>query len=667
MRRGDDPSDYRRVNWEGLLTPETLTHLAPLFDTLDLTLLDYQTIRDLLELGDYPDEPDLAAGLALLLDAMSQGSLCLPLVPDTTDRRLAAPAASASWQRFAAGLHNGRYHRLAGTAPAVDRPLVVRTDDRNGLLYFQKLYVHEQRLQQRVEELLATGRAPLAPDAAPLIATIYTPESVIRSGRPPRPITRDPHQVAALELVLTHPLAIVSGGPGTGKTSLMVNMLRCLVRAGVDPEHILLAAPTGRAAQRMTEALTAHLGSVARPSGEDRALSALEGHTLHRALHYRHQENGFYHCRARPLPAAVVVVDEISMVDLFVLERFLDAVDPTRTRVVLMGDKDQLPSVAAGAVFAEMIPRTAQPGRFTDRLVMLRTVYRSGEALQRLAAAVNRGRDPGLNPVPLPEALDAPDGSWRFVTSGGEPRRQHDLQHWTEKVLLAPDPADGRGYADLVAAAAGLAPDELLGSEPGRRLLDELLHHLQHARILTLTRRGTAGAETVNRLVGHYLAQRCGQVPDPLNGAFSGGQIVVAQNDYRRGLFNGDLGVVIAGPDGILRTYFAHARTAAAHPVDMLGPWQPAFALTVHKAQGSEFDQVLLMLPEDPQHRLLSREIVYTGVTRARRRVWLYGPAGSLRTALARRIERRSGLAWQDGAPGDGGITDRGGDRRGEP
>jgi exodeoxyribonuclease V alpha subunit len=185
--------------------------------------------------------------------------------------------------------------------------------------------------------------------------------------------------------------------------------------------------------------------------------------------------------------------------------------------------------------------------------------------------------------------------------------------------------------------------DALRGTPAGTVLLERLFAGLHRARVLTLTRQGRLGCDTVNAV----LAQRVAAVHTPGDrGVFSGAAIAIQRNDYGRRLFNGDVGIVLGTADGGYRAYFRHAGQTRVFAVDGLPEWEPAFATTVHKSQGAEFDDVLLVLPEAADHRLLSREIIYTAVTRARRRVVIYGQTAVLQAAVARRNLRQSGLRW---------------------
>ena len=216
-------------------------------------------------------------------------------------------------------------------------------------------------------------------------------------------------------------MLVVSGGPGTGKTSLLVNMLRAMVKTGTDPSRIVLAAPTGRAAQRMTESLVASLATIVDPDENDRGLGRLSGSTLHKLLVYSSRTGGFLYGSRRPIPADVIAVDEVSMVDVVMMDRLFQAIDPQRTRVILLGDKDQLPSVEAGSVLADMSPDAGSA--FAQHFVVLKNVYRSAGKLLDLAQAINAGHPVPLRPMDFDQTLTLNAGGWALC---GNRRCGHD-------------------------------------------------------------------------------------------------------------------------------------------------------------------------------------------------------------------------------------------------
>jgi exodeoxyribonuclease V alpha subunit len=483
---------------------------------------------------------------------------------------------------------------------------------------------------------------------------------------------------------------IVTGGPGTGKTSTVLNLLRGLVRQGLEPERIALTAPTGRAARRLTESLRSGLDRIEQPASGDESLRALHGTTLHRLLRYMPDRNSFLYHRSNPLPFEVLIVDEVSMVDLALMAHLLDAVDPSRTRLICLGDRDQLPSVDAGAVLSdflgmlapgdvaaryspevlraagELLPETREslkhPSFFqqpaarksavsgslrqgwTDRIVELTWSFRSGDAILRAATAVNQGHAeaeslarvfPALVPVGGGQSVAWPDQGCYLVEEEAAPREGVVLD-WIREHF------DGE-YLGLVAQAGGADPAEL------PELCARLFAHLNRSRILAIGRRGRAGVSGINAAAARWFHGRLGLRVARPDALFSGMPVLIVRNDHRRELYNGDVGVVLdVRSDGSaspgFRAYFERpGGRFTGYAMETLPTCEAAFALTVHKSQGSEYERVLLVLPDDPVHRLLSREVLYTGLTRARKLAVVYGSPAALTRAVREKLVRETG------------------------
>jgi exodeoxyribonuclease V alpha subunit len=302
--------------------------------------------------------------------------------------------------------------------------------------------------------------------------------------------------------------------------------------------------------------------------------------------------------------------------------------------------------VEAGAVFAEMIPDGTRKSRFSDRWVVLDRVYRSGRRLLELAGQALRGSFPPVHPVSFQEALGQGPDRWAFVEAAGPDRWQHRLRRWADR-LYGDAPDRGKGsYPALVAEAGRMAPEQLTATRAGGSVMDRIFAVIERGRILTLLRHGLYGCSVINAMIADHLAPQLDATAAAGRNTFSGAPILVTRNDYARELFNGDIGVLIRSPDDVYRGYFRRSGGWIDFPVDLLPSWEPAFAVTVHRSQGSEFEDVLLVLPKDGNNRLLTREIVYTGITRARKRVILHGTRPVLETALGKKIQRQSGLVW---------------------
>jgi len=394
----------------------------------------------------------------------------------------------------------------------------------------------------------------------------------------------DAGQRTAARVALERGLCLISGGPGTGKTYTLARIIG-LLRERDPALAIGLAAPTGKAAARMAEALTAAALALPAPGAM----------TLHRLLGMRPDGS----CRqghANPLALDMLVVDEASMIDLALMARLLDALPP-HARLVLLGDRDQLAAVEAGAVFADLCTSAA----LAACVAPLTTSFRFGGAIGGLAASLRAGD--AATVLDLLRAADGEELAW--------------CQEGDVQTLVA---AARSGYAPLLAAvAAGLPPTGLFDRFAAFRVL---CAHRQEAA--AVNRALTAGGGDGSIVPG---------LP-----------VMVTRNDPLLRVFNGDIGLVLPDPaDGALKACFMREDGLRWISFARLPDWEPAWAMTVHKSQGSEFAQVLLALPTEASP-VLTRELVYTGVTRARAGVALWAGEAVLRTAIGRRAERMSGL-----------------------
>ena len=519
---------------------------------------------------------------------------------------------AADWRRALAASRWVSTPAAPDEASPADVPLVLE----DGLLYLRRYREYERRLAARLRALAAAR--PQAPDAgaiAPVLEALFPPGG------------SDPLQALAARSALDRALLLVTGGPGTGKTTTIARLLVLLVAAaalaGREPPRIALAAPTGRAAERMAGSLRAAVERLrGLPGIEPAWLQALPdgASTVHRLLGTRRDSTLFRHDATNPLRHDVVVVDEASMVDLPLMCKLAEAV-PGHARLVLLGDPDQLPSVEAGDVLAAICGASgdlgagdggrpaASAGPLHGHRVHLQRGYRQAESLELapLAAAIREG---GAEQVLALLRSGSLDGIG-FHEGNADPLGHAGsglLEHW-RGLARAGDPAQALGRVDEV-------------------------------RLLVALRQGPQGTQALNARIAEYLAG-----PRP-PAHFHGQLLLVTRNSYRHGLFNGDVGICLDDGSGRLVAWFPGSRADAprAFQPGALPPHESAFAMTVHKAQGSEFDRVWLQLPA-VDNRVLSRELLYTAVTRARRRLDVAGSAAVLEAALQRHVVRVSGLA----------------------
>jgi exodeoxyribonuclease V alpha subunit len=521
----------------------------------------------------------------------------------------------------------------------VDRPLHLQ----GSTLYLDRLWSDELQV--------ASDLSARAEDAAPGVDLTLLAAGLgelFSEGIDP-----DLPRMAAATAVLCR-VSVVAGGPGTGKTTTVARVLVLLeaqaAAAGHRPPLVALAAPTGKAAARLGEAV--HDGAEELPVGDEvrTRLLALEGSTIHRLLGFNPgNRTRFRHHRLNRLPHDVVVVDETSMVSLSLMARLVEAIRAD-ARLILVGDPEQLASVEAGAVLGDIVgPATdalqmdettraqlaavtgqAVPGgertsasAIGNGIVVLRRVHRFGGGIARLAEAIQRGDADGAV-----AALQESDSN---------------VQWLARDALLSPE---------------GLDEVRALAVDSGRTVIEaavdgfaaQAIDALGRFRLLCAHRRGPEGVTTWMQHVERWLHE---EVVGFSTGAdwYVGRPVIVTENDYALQLYNGDTGVVVATGDGRLAAAFERGGAVVEVSPTRLAAVDTVYAMTVHKSQGSQFDVVAFVLP-GTDSRILTRELLYTAVTRARERLVVVGGEEAIRSAVERPISRASGLRsalWGDG------------------
>lgn len=491
-----------------------------------------------------------------------------------------------------------------GDAPAV---LPLRLDG-------QRLYLHRHFAAER--DLAAALRWRALQEPLPIAAAALA--SVV-AGRDPLPSGEVDWQAVAALAALRSRFTVITGGPGTGKTTTVARILRALW-AATPQASVALSAPTGKAAARLLETVQEKLPTA--------PATQLHASTLHRLLGYQPVADRFERSPERPLPYDLVIVDEASMVDLELMRVLVRAVPPA-ARLLLLGDQDQLTSVAAGQVLADLCAAAGPRHGAGPQLAAL-----AAQALDLQVPA----RDPAM---PLSEAVVTLQRNYRFANQPGigafavaSSARDVDaamaaLRHGYDDLVHGPL------TPDLDALLQPLLPalqSQLQASSPAEAIL-----RLRACRILCTTRLGPYGVEAHNRAVEQLLL-RSGHARH-----YPGKPILVTANDHHNRLYNGDLGVVWPDADGTLQVWFATEQGQRAVSPLRLPSHETAWAMTVHKSQGSEFDEVLVVLP-DRDGPLLQASLLYTAVTRARKRAHVRGDLELIRTMVQRQPQRRSGL-----------------------
>jgi exodeoxyribonuclease V alpha subunit len=609
--------------------------------------LDYYLAAHLLALAPRPSA-DLALAITAVSRANGDGDVCLDLGA-IAGTRVLADGASPEWHGIAAPAlaqwtATLRDSGIVGV-PGEVQPLIL---DAAGRLYLAKYFDFEQAIAAGLRQRLAF-RDDVDPGRLATLLGRYFPATAATDG-----------QKLAAALAVLRSLAVISGGPGTGKTYTVARILALLVDlAQSDRLRIRLAAPTGKAAARLAEAIQQGVEALR----QDPATAAVaqriptEASTLHRLLGYG--RGGFRHDAADPLSLDVLVVDEASMVDVPLMARLLRAT-PAGARVILLGDRDQLASVEAGSALGDICNHGA-PTAWTAELDA-------------------RMRSLGLEPPPSPRA--APRGPMADSLALLTESRRFSATSAIGALARATNAGDVAAAFDVLATGGEvnwrtLSKDALAGAieaEVGAWLAGyrgtadpvEAMRRFNGFRVLCAVREGPWGVSALNAQVERALAHL--GVLAPAEGHYAGRPILVTQNDYAVRLFNGDVGLVLPDPaaGGALRVFFVQPGGEVRRVLpSRLPPHETCFAMTVHKSQGSEFDRVVVVLPERDS-RVLTRELVYTAVTRAKRSVAIWSPQDVLATAIGRRVERSSGLRdvlWKTVGLGSATASTGGADR----
>lgn len=519
----------------------------------------------------------VAAAAERVSVATAQGHVCVPLAA------IAADTPDVSIEALRDRLFASRIVAAPGDAEV--KPLIL---DAAGRLYLRRYFEYERRLAENLVRRAAAG-ASADTDAG-------------------MPGAKPDLQKAAVELAMRQRLTVVSGGPGTGKTTTVAILLARFLEW--NPEaRIALAAPTGKAAARMLESMRA----APRPDVLRERLP-LESHTIHRLLGVTPEAGRFRHDAKNPLPVDLLVVDEASMLDLSLAAHLVDAA-PENTHLVFLGDKDQLAAVEVGAVFADLSAKERSP--LANNIVWFTESYRfaAESGIGRFAADINAGEPERA----LEWIAKSADASVAWIEDAGAA-----LSSTIRARVLD-------GYGAYLETLRDKIDDKAAVFESFARF-----------RVLCAVRESPRGVRALNRM----LEQRARELLDPGGRSpwYRGRPVMVLRNDYVLRLFNGDIGICLPDEDGKLAVWFpGEGTTFRAIAPNRLPAIDDAWATTVHKAQGSEFDSLLCLLPEKSSP-VMVRELLYTAVTRARSRVMLAGSKDVFREACGRRTQREAGL-----------------------
>lgn len=562
----------------------------------DISSLSHYFGEFIAEQSDLSTDSLIACTAALVSESNQQGNVCIDL------SEYQSKPLFAESQPVAPDLQDWQSQLLA--SPAIGRPgdvcPLILEEDR---LYLYRYWFYETELANAILTRAQEINIPDPEALKELLASLYPDDSYQQ-------------QKLAVELAIKQRFTLISGGPGTGKTTTVINILRSLLAQ--EPHlRIELAAPTGKAAARLMESMRQRIDAI-ESIDEDNRLPQ-RASTIHRLLGYG--KSGARFDRQHRLPLDCIVIDEASMIDLPLMYHLVDAL-PTDARIILLGDRDQLASVAAGSVLADIsglglaVDNNKYP--LSDSIAFLRDSYRfdATSEIGLISSQVNKGDSKAVFEL-LKDAKQSVVWKPRLTDQFDNNILQHILDQ----------------YRSVIQAET----------------IEQAFVAFEYFRVLCAVHNGVFGITEINRRIEQAMHAQDWIEPAE---QYHGKAILIHSNDYELGLFNGDIGLLWRDSDDRLYACFRDLERGIRRvTLNNLPEHSPAWAMTVHKSQGSEFDSVLLIMPGINQQRAISRELLYTGITRARSNLMIYAGEEAIEYACRNTAQRHSGLAQKLGWP----------------
>lgn len=572
---------------------------------------------------------DVLFAAALAVRAVRSGSVCLDLLrlrDVTVDEESDVDIDALPWPELGDVLAALRASPLvAGGDRGPLTPLRLVDTDEGELLYLDRYYLQERTIRTVLDLRESTRPTVDAEAVRAQLNSLF----VDVSGEPT--VAPDRQRIAAA-LAATQWTAVIAGGPGTGKTHTVARVLAMFVNELGPSIRIGLAAPTGKAAARLGESVAEQAETLGLPEG----LTAM---TLHRLLGWqRGSKSRFKHNATNRLPYDVIVVDETSMVSLTMMCRLLEAVR-AETRLILVGDPDQLTSVDAGAVLADLVARPVRSIVNPD-LVSLISEDLDAQDDPNEAALSSKERDrlgSGVVRLSRGRRFGGAIAELAVAVRDGHPNRVIELLQGghAEVSFHAPTDLDSL-HGDILTTAAAVTDAARVGDAKAA------LSGLESHRLLCAHRQGPYGVQMWARRAMEWVGEASGSFLDPAVW-YPGQPLLVTANDHEARIYNGDTGVVVDTGDGSLMAAFQRGtEPLLVHP-NVLSSVQTVYAMTIHRSQGSQYDTVSVMLPAEASS-LLTRELLYTAITRARKHVRIIGTEDAVRAGVERQVLRASGL-----------------------
>ena len=594
---------------------------------ISLYNLDFFTLFDLCEIEPLIIKSILPGLFLNLLAQQKSRSTCLDLSHYNLINNLKKIGYAIPDKKILAlikEISDGKFKKVISDQPTDYLPLLLINRSNKFFLYINKNWNTENNLNQRLKNISFAINKINAPANQLILDEIFNNLPLLDSKQAPR--LYNDEQKEAIKSSLEKSFLIITGGPGTGKTFTLTGMVRAFLRSGIKLNEIALASPTAKAANKMRDSIRENISTIINPTPIDQELLKIEGFTLHRLLGVNQSNIEGNYSEYYSLPMKVLVVDESSMIDLYMMNTLINSINFKNTKLILMGDRDQLPSVDAGAILTDLIPI-----KKVDYVVSLTETYRAKGRLLEFVGSIKSkkfGKEISVqtftNTKEFLEDADIPVG---LIDSSEMKLDQltKEIKHWIDWNLK-----------EIVLGFKAIKKVELT-------LIENYLEKFNRSKILSVINKGHFGVDNLNeicikeilnitelKMVGNY---------------FHGMPIQILINSNAQNLFNGDIGVVIHKEDGAYKALFIKNGLVSEFAMESLPFYQPAYATSVHKSQGSEYENVMLVIPKSSVQMDVSKQLLYTGISRAKLKCLIISSMNDFQNGLDNEIIRTTGVS----------------------
>jgi exodeoxyribonuclease V alpha subunit len=577
------------------------------------------------QFADYFGSEKLKLFTYLLSRRLSEGHICLPLLEISEEEK---EKVNEIYKTKLPAIEELKSEALIQFSE-VKQPFIVH----NHKMYFQRYFAYETLILEKIKEFISTEKKVYAERVSLLKGQKDLIEKISKKSED-APGKTDWQMVAVINTVLNN-FSIITGGPGTGKTTTVAKILSILFSA--DPKlKVSLAAPTGKAAARMADSLkNADSGNQLLKEN----LSNLVPTTIHRLLKTIRGSHYFKHNRENPLDFDVIIIDESSMIDTALFAKLLDAISP-ETRLILLGDKDQLASVEAGSLFGDLCNALSSTNQFSQERIQLINSLMPEKSLPLPGENSDKDQHPLFQHIiELKESHRFKDeeGIGKFskaIIENNVPVLNSFFENNSDKQVQVQSEHDENLFHEFISGYASFIRETDIVSA---------LKKLNQLRVLCALKEGEHGLYNINRKIESYLQQK--RLIRITGEFYENRPVMVTGNNYELELFNGDVGIIRKNEDGVAMAWFENGDgTLKSVLPTFISKLETVFAMTIHKSQGSEFNKVMVMLPDNEDIAILTRELLYTAVTRAKEKVIVMGKKEVILNAAKRQVNRTSGI-----------------------